>query len=65
MTKSIRECGLNEYWLQDQICNNPDILVPILDANILEVVTREKRQSSGGRLDILLRDPDNETFYEI
>lgn len=65
ITKSIRECGLNEYWLQEQICKNPEILVPLLDANVLEVVAREKKQSSGGRLDILLRDPDNETFYEI
>ncbi|MCX7091609.1 MAG: hypothetical protein NTU48_09190 [Legionellales bacterium] len=64
-TKLIHECGFDEHWLQDQICKNPEILLPTLGANMLEVVSREKKQSSGGRLDILLRDQDNETFYEV
>ncbi len=25
-TLSIRECGFDEYWLQDQIYNNPSCL---------------------------------------
>jgi hypothetical protein len=44
-TKLIREYGKDEFWLQDQICKNPEILVPTLGANVLEVVSKEKRQS--------------------
>ena len=46
---SIREDGHDEYWLQDQIYENP----ACLGLGDLESVAKEKRQSSGGRLDIL------------
>jgi hypothetical protein len=60
-TLSLRECGLNEYWLQDQIAGDPSML----GLGDLEVVRREKQQSSGGKLDILLKDPEDDTMYEV
>jgi hypothetical protein len=58
---SIRDAGHNELWLQDQICKNPSIL----GVGELEVVDKERRQSKGGRLDILLKNPDDDTMYEV
>ena len=60
-TLSIRECDLDEYWLQDQIYENPSCL----GLGDLESVAKEKRQSSGGRLDILLKNPEDDTMYEV
>lgn len=60
-TISIRECGLNEYWLQDQIYENPSCL----GLGDLESVTKERPQSSGGRLDILLKNPEDDSMYEV
>ncbi len=61
VTKSIRSCGHNEYWLQDQIAENPSVL----QLGELEVISRERRQSSGGRLDMLLSDPEDGSMYEV
>ncbi len=61
-TKSIRDCGLDEVWLQDQIADNPDCLQ--LGSGELELVSRERRQAEGGRLDILLKDQDD-SMYEV
>ncbi len=58
----IRTKGKNEFWLQDIICTNPEKLGLGDD---IEVVKREKKQASGGRLDILLRDSKNNTLYEV
>jgi hypothetical protein len=60
-TLSICECGKDEHWLQDQIAANPSIL----GLGELEVVSREKQQSSGGRLDLLLGDSENGLMYEV
>jgi hypothetical protein len=60
-TLSIRDCGYDENWLQEQIANDPSIL----NLGDLEVVRREKQQSSGGKLDILLKDPEDDTMYEV
>ena len=57
----IRDCGYDEIWLQDQIVANPSCL----GLGDLEVLTRERRQSSGGRLDILLKDPEDDSMYEV
>ena len=57
---SIRENGMDEYWLQDYIWNNPSCL----GLGDLEPVAKEKRQTSGGRLDILMKGNDEE-LYEI
>ena len=58
---SIRECGFDEYWLQDQIFENPDYL----DLGDLEVVAKKKHQLSGGKLDLLMKNPEDVTMYEV
>jgi len=45
----IRNAGKDEYWLQDIIYDSPKVL----ELGDLVPVNKEKRQSSGGRLDIL------------
>ena len=60
-TLRIRDCGKDEYWLQDQIAADPSIL----GLGDLELVRREKRQSSGGRLDLLLKDPQDDKMFEV
>jgi hypothetical protein len=57
----IRDAGYDEYWLQDQIVSNP-IALGLGD---LEFLDKERRQSSGGRLDILLKDPQDDSMYEV
>jgi len=57
----LREAGKSEYWLQEQIFDNPNCL----GLGELESIERERRQSSGGRLDILLKDPEDDTMYEV
>lgn len=46
----------NEKWLQDRIAEDPSIL----GLGNLQVINREKVQPSGGRLDLLLTDLDDE-----
>jgi len=58
---SIREAGLDEYWLQNQIADNPSCL----GLGELETIRQEKQQSSGGRLDILMKNPDDDSMYEV
>lgn len=58
---SIREAGFDEFWLQDQIYDNPSCL----GLGDLEALNRERRQSSGGRLDILLKNPEDDSMYEV
>jgi hypothetical protein len=58
---SIREAGLDEYWLQSQIVDNPGCL----GLGDLEAVAQERQQSSGGRLDILLKNPEDDSMYEV
>jgi hypothetical protein len=58
---SIREAGLDEYWLQDQIAENPGCL----GLGELEAIAKERQQSSGGRLDILLKNPEDDSMYEV
>jgi hypothetical protein len=54
----IRDCGLDEYWLRDAIYEKPNIL----GLGELQPVMKEKTQSQGGRLDLLLKDPDDSMF---
>lgn len=58
---SIRETGFDEYWLQDQIFDNPSCL----GLGELEAIQRERRQAAGGRLDILLKNPEDDAMYEV
>jgi len=57
----IRNSGFNEYWLQDRIYEDPTIL----GLGNLVTVSKEKKQSTGGRLDILLKDPEDNSMYEV
>jgi hypothetical protein len=57
----IRNAGKDEYWLQDVIYDNPKIL----GLGNLIAVNKEKKQSNGGRLDILLKDPTDNSMYEV
>jgi len=57
---SIRDSGRDEYWLQEYIWNNPSCL----GLGDLEPIAKEKRQTSGGRLDVLMKGSDEE-LYEI
>jgi hypothetical protein len=57
----LRSLGLDEKWLQDQISEDPGIL----GLGELEIAGREHRQPVGGRIDFLLRDTEDETYYEV
>lgn len=58
---SIRDAGFDEYWLQDQIFENP----AALQLGELEAIAKERQQASGGRLDILLKNPEDDSMYEV
>lgn len=58
---SIRDEGFDEYWLQDQIYENPSCL----GLGDLDAITRERLQSTGGRLDIILKNPEDDAMYEV
>lgn len=57
----IRTAGKDEYWLQDVIYENPKVL----NLGNLVPVNKEKKQSKGGRLDILLKEPEEKIMYEV
>lgn len=57
----MREAGKDEYWLQNQIWQNPSCL----GLGELEPVRKEKKQSSGGKLDILLGSPEDDSRYAV
>ena len=52
----------NEKWLQEKIAENPEILG--LGENI-ELIGSERRQSSNGRLDLLMQDSNEDKRYTI
>lgn len=58
---SIRANGKDERWLQDLIWENP----AILGLGDLEGVQKERRQPTGGRLDILLKRAEDDTMFEV
>ncbi len=58
---TIKEAGFDENWLQNAICDNPNII----GIGDLKLVSREKIVSSGGRLDILLQNLDEDSMYEV
>ncbi len=53
--------GVDEKWLQDQIAADPSIL-GLGDLNLKD---RERIQPRGGRLDMLLQDPETNRRYEV
>lgn len=50
----------NEKWLQDRIEEDPSIL----GLGDLDPIQRERKQSSGGRIDFLFLNNETETMYE-
>jgi len=62
---SIADCGHNEFWLRDVIYEDPSILASILGLGELQAVMKEKTQSAGGRLDLLLKNPADDSMYEV
>ena len=52
---------LNERWLQQQLQDDPSLL----GLGDLQAIDTERRQPSGGRLDLLLRDPESLARYEV
>lgn len=51
----------NETWLRDRILEDPTIL----GLGEVEVKDKERRQPRAGRLDLLLRDPETDSRYEV
>jgi len=58
---TIGECGQNEYWLRDKIYDDPSML----GLGDLQPVSKERTQSQGGRLDLLLKDPEDNSMFEV
>jgi len=58
---TIGECGHDEYWLRDRIFADPTIL----GLGDLQAIMREKNQSQGGRLDLLLKNPEDDSMFEV
>jgi hypothetical protein len=57
----LRGAGLDERWLQDRIEEDPSIL----GLGDIQLVKREKSQPSGGRIDFVMYDPEQETRFEV
>ncbi|MBM3233592.1 hypothetical protein FJZ19_00690 [Candidatus Pacearchaeota archaeon] len=51
----------DEKWLQKKIEDDPSLL----GLGDLSVIARERKQSSGGRVDFLLNDPERDKRYEV
>lgn len=58
---SLREAGHDEAWLQQRIFENPSCL----GLGDLTALDKERRQGSGGRIDILLKDDEDDAMYEV
>jgi len=52
---------LNEKWVQARIAENPSII----GLGELSLKDTERKQPAGGRLDILLHDPESNRRYEV
>jgi hypothetical protein len=57
----LRSVGLNEKWLQDQIQKDTSIL----GLGELDIIGKEHKQATGGRIDFLMYDDEDDLFYEI
>ncbi len=57
----MKKLGLDERWLQDRVDEDPTLL----GLGDLHVIRRERRQPSGGRIDFLMSDPEEDIRYEI
>jgi hypothetical protein len=57
----LRLVGLSEKWLQDQIKAD----TTILGLGELEIIGKEHKQPSGGRIDFLMHHADTDLYYEV
>lgn len=57
----LRDLGLDERWLQDRIAEDPSIL----GLGDVQVLRKERRQPTKGRIDFLLHDPDSGVRYTV
>ena len=60
-TVELRSVGLDEKWLQAEILKDTSIL----GLGELEVLSRERRQPQGGKIDFLMYSQEEETYYEV
>jgi hypothetical protein len=58
---SLRDRGLDERWVQARLSEKP----MLLGLGDLIVKDKERTQPAGGRLDLLLQDPDTDRRYEV
>ena len=52
---------LNEHWLHQRLQDDPSLL----GLGDLQAIDSERKQPTGGRLDLLLRDPESLGRYEV
>jgi hypothetical protein len=57
----LRKLGLDEAWLQSQIAQDPSLL----GLGELDLLKKEKKQATGGRIGFLMSEPDDKVRYEI
>ncbi|MGJ5119428.1 hypothetical protein [Bradyrhizobium oligotrophicum] len=57
----LRSIGLDEKWLQSQLMED----TTILGLGELEVLSRERRQPLGGKIDFLMYSQESTTYYEV
>jgi hypothetical protein len=57
----LRSLSLDERWLQDHIAGDTSILA----LGELEIVSKEHRQPVGGRMDFLMRNAQEDTYYAV
>lgn len=58
---SLRDAGKDEKWLQKTISDDPTIL----GLGDVDVIQRERPQPTGGRIDLLLADREENIRYEV
>jgi hypothetical protein len=56
----LRSVGLDERWLQDRLYEDPSLI----GLGDLQMIRRERIQPSGGRIDLLMYDPDSDVRFE-
>ena len=61
LTKATAVKISSEQWLEDRIVEDPSLL----GLGDLDVIERQKSQPPGGKLDLLLRDPETLTRYVV
>ena len=57
----LRDTGRDEKWLQDVISKD----TAILGLGDIVVIQRERQQPAGGRIDLIMADPEENLRYEV